>query len=190
MSHPAASRIPLYIGEVYKPCVSGLFLDDIRLATCPVESHRVGLSDASHNTLDTQPLFKFFLMSSDSEALFDTLMNELIHQMSGQTAPLGNGRPRDFPATDPAPDSTLLIVYSLLIIESRDAGFARRNPEESRRENRSNGHDMLGAPVLTIERPLRYRNRPACDRTQTTQRFARSHGSSRVRIHAPTEAKI
>ena len=108
----------MYIEEVYKPCVSGLFLDDIRLATCPVESHRVGLSDASHNTLDTQPLFKFFLMSSDSEALFDTLMNELIHQMSGQAAPLGNGRPRDFPATDPAPDSTLLIVYSLLIIES------------------------------------------------------------------------
>lgn len=130
MSHPAASRIPLYIGEVYKPCVSGLFLDDIRLATCPVESHRVGLSDASHNTLDTQPLFKFFLMSSDSEALFDTLMNELIHQMSGQTAPLGNGHPRDIPATDPAPNSTLLIVYSLLIIEDRDAGFAQRDPEE------------------------------------------------------------
>ena len=135
MSHPAASRIPLYIGEVYKPCVSGLFLDDIRLATCPVESHRVGLSDASHNTLDTQPLFKFFLVSSDSEALIDTMMNELIHQMSGQAAPLGNGRLRDFPATDPAPDSTLLIVYSLLIIESRDAGFARRDPEELRRED-------------------------------------------------------
>ena len=190
MSHPAASRIPLYIGEVYKPCVSGLFLDDIRLATCPVESHRVGLSDASHNTLDTQPLFKFFLMSSDNEALFDTLMNKLIHQMSGQAALFGNGRLQDFPTTDPAPDSTLLIVYSLLIIESRDAGFARRNPEELRRENRSNGHDMLGAPVLTIERPLRYRNRPACDRTQTTPKFARPHGSSRVRIHAPTEAKI
>ena len=146
VSHPAASRIPLYIGEIYKPCVSGLFLDDIRLATCPVESHRVGLSDASHNTLGTQPLFKFFLMSSDSEALFDTLMNKLIHQMSGQAAPFGNGRLRDFPTTDPAPDSTLLIVYSLLIIESRDAGFARRDPEELRRENRSNRQDMIGAP--------------------------------------------
>ena len=128
MSHPAASRIPLYIGEIYKPCVSGLFLDDIRLATCPVESHRVGLSDASHNTLDTQPLFKFFLMSSDSEALFDTLMNELIHQMSGQAAPFGNGRLRDFPATDPAPDSTLLIVSSEGVAVERIIGICSNFP--------------------------------------------------------------
>ena len=83
VSHPAASRIPLYIGEVYKPCVSGLFLDDIRLATCPIESHRVGLSDASHNTLDTQPLFKFFSNAIDNKAVFHTSMNDYIHLISG-----------------------------------------------------------------------------------------------------------
>ena len=70
---PAASRIPLYIGEVYKPCVSGSSSTIHILRLVRRVPHGVGLTDASHNSLDTPLIFIIFSLAMFYNIHFDTL---------------------------------------------------------------------------------------------------------------------